>query len=223
MRRRHPPSSGDQSVAAIGSVAVIVVATRNDGKKRELVPLLAPLGARIVTLDEAGVPYVPGEAEIESHPTFEANALAKARWFFQRTGLPCVADDSGLAVHALGGAPGVRSKRWSGTREGPEQDVANNEMLVDALRAANAAGAAGRGAHYVCAAAYADGAREIVARGETLGFIADAPAGSGGFGYDPYFWSPELGRTFAEATLEEKARVSHRGRAMRALIEALTG
>lgn len=206
---------------ASGHVPVIVLATRNEGKTRELVPLLAPLGARIITLADAAVPYSPEEESIESHPTFEENAIAKARWFHQRTGLPCVADDSGLSVDALGGEPGVRSRRWSEGHATSGQDVANNSLLLRKLQAADAAGSSGRGARYVCVAAYADGVRELACRGETLGFIVDEPRGSGGFGYDPYFWSPELGRTFAEATLEAKAGVSHRGRAMRALCTAL--
>ena len=200
---------------------VIVLATRNEGKRRELVPLLAPLGGRLLTLDEAGVAFSPEEDGIESHSTFEENAAAKARWFHARTGLPCVADDSGLAVDALGGEPGVRSRRWSGTHDAATQDAANNALLVERLRAAEIAGRAGRGARYVCVAAYSDPALEVIRRGETLGLMLDEPRGAEGFGYDPYFWSPELGRTFAEATVEEKARVSHRGRAMRALCAAL--
>jgi XTP/dITP diphosphohydrolase len=204
---------------------VIVLATRSEGKRRELVPLLAPLGSRIMTLDDAGVVVSAAEEDIESHATFEENALAKARWFHERTGLPCVADDSGLSVDALGGQPGVRSKRWSGRSqlEGAALDAANNAMLLDAINRADREGSGGRGARYVCVAAFADGRRELVCRGETVGFIRDEPRGSGGFGYDPYFWSPELGATFAQATPERKASVSHRGRAVRALCDALLG
>lgn len=207
-----------------GIAPLIVLATRNEGKKRELLPLLAPLGARILTLDEAGVSVASDEDAIESHATFEENAAAKARWFHRRSGLPCVADDSGLAVDALDGEPGVRSRRWSGVQAvgGGQQDAANNALLIESLRAADAAGRTGRSARYVCVAAYADDARELVCRGETIGFIVDEPRGSDGFGYDPYFWSPELGRTFAEATVSEKASVSHRGRAIRALCAALS-
>ena len=204
-------------------VPAILIATRSEGKRRELLPLLAPVGSRLLTLDEAGVAPDPAEDAIEAHATFEENAVAKARWFHERTGLPCIADDSGLAVDALGGAPGVRSKRWSGRDdlEGAALDAANNAMLLESLAAAEAAGARGRGARYVCVGAYVDGQREVVHRGETLGFIVDEPRGRGGFGYDPYFWSPELGATFGEATMEAKAQVSHRGRAMRALCNAL--
>ena len=202
--------------------AAILVATRNDGKRRELVPLLAPLGSRLLTLDDAHVAFDPAEEAIEAHATFEENALAKARWFHGRTGLPCVADDSGLAVDALGGAPGVRSKRWSGRDDltGHALDAANNALLLRSLAAAEAGG---RAARFVCAAAYVDRDREVVRRGETIGFIIEEPRGSDGFGYDPYFWSPELGRTFAEASVEDKAVVSHRGRAIRALCSALLG
>lgn len=204
-------------------VPAILIATRSEGKRRELLPLLAPLGSRLLTLDEAGVAPDPAEDAIEAHATFEENALAKARWFHERTGLPCIADDSGLAVDALGGAPGVRSKRWSGRDDldGAALDAANNAMLLASLAAAGGGRPRGRGARYVCAGAYADGRREVVRRGETLGFILDEPRGAGGFGYDPYFWSPELGATFGEATMEAKAQVSHRGRAMRALCNAL--
>ena len=202
---------------------VILIATRSEGKRRELIPLLAPLGSRLVTLDEANIALDPAEEAIEAHETFEENALAKARWFHRLSGLPCIADDSGLAVDALGGAPGVRSKRWSGRADlaGEALDAANNARLLVAIADADARGRGGRGARYVCAGAYVDGEREVVRRGETIGFIVEEPRGAGGFGYDPYFWSPELGATFGEAAMESKAAVSHRGRAMRALCDAL--
>ena len=210
-------------MTALVRVPAILIATRSEGKRRELLPLLAPLGSRLLTLDDAGIAPDPAEDAIEAHDTFEENALAKARWFHARSGLPCIGDDSGLAVDALGGAPGVRSKRWSGRDDvdGALLDAANNAKLLAALAAADEAGERGRGARYVCVGAYVDGERELVRRGETLGFIVDEPRGSGGFGYDPYFWSPELGVTFGEATMEAKAQVSHRGRAMRALCNAL--
>lgn len=186
-------------------------------------PLLSPLGSRLLTLDEAKIPVDPGEDAIESYETFEENALAKARWFHARTGLPCIADDSGLAVDALGGRPGVHSKRWSGRDDlhGAPLDAANNALLQRALADAERSGAGGRGARYVCVGAYVDDGREVARRGETIGFILDAPRGSEGFGYDPYFWSPELRSTFGEASVAAKAAVSHRGRAMRALCESL--
>ncbi|NUO65266.1 MAG: RdgB/HAM1 family non-canonical purine NTP pyrophosphatase [Gemmatimonadaceae bacterium] len=196
----------------------IVVATRNERKLRELVALLAPLGAEIVSLATLGIPESSAEDAIESHETFEENALAKARYFHALTGLPTISDDSGLAVDALGGRPGVRSRRWSGRDDlsGRALDAANNALLVEALR-----GVEERGARFVCAAAYVDDARELVRRGESSGRIVDSARGSGGFGYDPHFLSTELGRTFGEATAEEKGRVSHRARAVDALCAAL--
>ncbi len=198
----------------------LLLATRSAGKLRELAPLLAENGFTATTLDAIGVVEDPvAEAEIEAFETFEANALAKARYFFHRSGRPTLADDSGLAVDALGGRPGVHSKRWSGRVDltGQALDEANNEMLAQAL-----AGATTRRAHYVCAAAYVDATRAVVARGEVHGAIADAPRGSAGFGYDPWFVSDELAQTFGEASPEDKARVSHRARAVRALIAQLS-
>ena len=198
----------------------VLVATRNEGKRRELVALLAPLGSEVVSLATVGLPETAAEEEIEAYETFEENALAKARYFHRLSGLPVVADDSGLAVDALGGAPGVRSRRWSGRSDlsGPALDRANNQLLVERLR-----GVADRGARFVCAAAFVDGDREIVRRGETSGRIVDEPRGASGFGYDPHFLSTDLGRTFGEATAEAKAQVSHRARALRALCAALSG
>ena len=207
-----------------GEAATILLATRSEGKRRELAALLAPLGRTIVTLDDVAVPIDPAEDNLESCATFEENALAKARWFHARTALPTLADDSGLEVDALGGAPGVRSKRWSGREdlEGIALDGVNNALLLSALQTAAGAGRPGRGARYVCAAAYVDSSRAITQRGVVRGVIVAEPRGSGGFGYDPYFWSPELGRTFAEASAEEKSSVSHRGRALRALRDLLS-
>jgi XTP/dITP diphosphohydrolase len=130
-----------------------------------------------------------------------------------------VADDSGLEVLALGGQPGVRSKRWSGRADlsGVALDDANNARLVNELRSRH-----DRRARYVCVAAYVDALGELTTRGESEGSIAQGPRGAGGFGYDPFFVSSELGVTFAEASLEEKERVSHRGRAFRALLAALS-
>ena len=160
----------------------------------------------------------PAEETLESAETFEDNALAKARWFHRRTGMPTVADDSGLCVDALGGAPGVRSKRWSGRTdlEGQDLDDANNMLLLTKLDAART-----RRARYVCAAAYCDDICEIVECGESAGSITERPRGSGGFGYDPYFLSDDLGRTFAEVSLETKQTVSHRARAFSKLLSRL--
>ena len=124
------------------------------------------------------------------------------------SGRPTFADDSGLVVNALGGAPGVHSKRWSGRRDlsGQALDDENNRLLLERLR-----GMTDRRAHYVCAAAFVDGSRELVCRGAVHGSIVDDARGTSGFGYDPYFWSDELGRTFGEVDRSSKERVSHRG------------
>lgn len=193
----------------------MLLATRSPGKIRELRALFAARNIDVVGLADMGVPPSPEEDALESAATFEENALAKARWFHGRTGMPTVADDSGLCVEALGGAPGVYSKRWSGRTDldGQALDDANNALMLSRL-----SGAASRRARYVCAAAYCDRARAIVERGETAGVITEVPQGDSGFGYDPYFLSDELGRTFAEVSLEEKTLVSHRGRAFSRLL-----
>ena len=199
----------------------ILIATRSVGKLRELRPLLADAGYGAKDLTEAGILERPEEDSLECFATFEENALAKARYFFDRSvGLPVLADDSGLEVEALGGRPGVRSKRWSGRSElhGQALDDANNAMLLASLGEE-----LNRRARYVCAAVFVDERGAVVRRGETCGEIVMAPCGSGGFGYDPYFLSVELGRTFGEATAEEKASVSHRARAVRSLLVALHG
>lgn len=199
----------------------LLVATRNAGKLRELRPLFGRAAYTVLDLTEAGIDEGEDEERLEAFETFEQNALAKARYFHSRSGgLATVADDSGLEVLALGGQPGVRSKRWSGRigASGHEIDAANNEKLVASLAAEP-----DRRARYVCAAAYVDGERELVCRGVVEGSILHTPRGSGGFGYDPYFLSSELGRTFAEASVEEKEMVSHRGRAFAALLNALGG
>jgi XTP/dITP diphosphohydrolase len=197
----------------------IILATRSAGKLRELRPLFAEHGFSTIDLNEAGIAETPDEDELECFATFEDNALAKARHFFRRAGVPTVADDSGLAVDALGGSPGVHSKRWSGRADltGQDLDDENNALLLRALE-----GKGNRSARYVCAAAYVFGERELVRRGEVAGAIARSPRGTGGFGYDPFFAADELGgRTFAEVSRDEKARISHRARAMRALIGEL--
>ncbi len=209
-------SAGVAPDRARGGRPRVLVATRNPGKLRELQPMLDAAGLDAIDLEGAGLPEMPDEDALESEPTFTGNALAKARYFHQRSGLPTIADDSGLAVRALDGAPGVRSKRYSGRldlRGGP-LDAANNAALLAALD-----GIEDRRAAFVCAAAYVDGARSYVVEGETAGRIVDqAATGGHGFGYDPHFLSDDLGVTFAQATREQKAAVSHRGRAVRALI-----
>ena len=158
------------------------------------------------------------EDDLEVHSTFEENALAKARYFFERSSMPTVADDSGLEVRALGGRPGVLSKRWSGRADltGQALDDENNRLLLSSLEQAQ-----DRRASYVCAAAFVDASRALVRRAEVGGRIIDVARGRNGFGYDPFFFADELGRSFGEATTDEKALVSHRGRAFRALIAEL--
>jgi XTP/dITP diphosphohydrolase len=196
----------------------ILLATRSKGKLRELHGILASAGLAGVTLDDLGIAALQEEDHIEGYETFEENALAKARYFHRRSGMPTMADDSGLSVRALGGAPGVYSRRYSGRDDltGQDLDDANNAKLLNALR-----GIQDTSASYRCAAAFVDDGGECVSMGETHGRVIDEARGSEGFGYDPYFFSTELGKTFGEATIEEKEEVSHRGRAFRALVAAL--
>jgi len=208
----------------------LLVATRSNGKLRELKPLFAALGVEVIDLVAAGLPESLDEDALETADTFEENALSKARYFHALSGYPTVADDSGLAVDALGGRPGVLSKRWSGRTDltGQALDDENNRLLlaelaqtaqIESSASVNADG--DRRARYVCAAAYVDGARAFVCRGEVSGRIVDDARGAGGFGYDPYFFSDELERTFGEVSRVEKERVSHRARAFRALLAEL--
>lgn len=195
-----------------------VLATRSADKARELKALFAERGHVILTLDELGADPTVEEESLEREDTFEGNALAKARYFAGRLGRAVVADDSGLEVIGLGGRPGVVSKRWSGRSDlgGKALDEANKAHLIMAM-----AGLADRRARYVCVAALCDGRVEETFRGTTDGLILEQPRGMGGFGYDPYFYSMELGRTFGEASLEEKQRVSHRARAFGALLSVM--
>jgi XTP/dITP diphosphohydrolase len=197
-----------------------LLATRSAGKLRELEPLFADAGIHVITLDRAGIAESADEEAIEAFSTFEENALAKARYFCDRTGLSTFADDSGLEVHALGGEPGVRSKRWSRRDDltGRDLDEANNTELLRALRSVR-----DRRGRYVCVAALASNDSELVTRGEVEGEILGRPRGRGGFGYDPLFFATELGMTFGEASLADKQRVSHRGRAFRELLHAIRG
>lgn len=198
----------------------LLVATRSRGKQKEFRALLAPLGVEVVFPDEIGLAESTEEDDLESFDTFEENAFAKAAWFATRSGLPTLADDSGLEVDALGGAPGVHSKRFAGFA-GPEHEVtaANNAEL---LRRLEGVPEEKRTARYRCVLVLllADG-RKIVAEGTTEGRILDAPRGDGGFGYDPLFFSTELGMAFGEASPDAKHAVSHRGRAARQLIEGV--
>lgn len=189
----------------------LVLASNNPGKLREFAALLAPLDFEVLPQSALGV----SEAE-EPHFTFVENALAKARHAARLTGLPAMADDSGLCVHALGGAPGVLSARFAGE---PKSDQRNNDKLVADLQ-----GQRDRRAHYCCVLVlvhHADDPQPVIAEGEWHGEIVDTPQGSGGFGYDPYFWLPERGCTAAQLPAEEKNAVSHRGKALARLIEQL--
>lgn len=198
-----------------------LLATRSGGKLRELKPLFERYRVQVADLREAGIPELPDEATVEAFETFEANARAKAEYFFSRSGIPSFADDSGLVVHALGGQPGVWSKRWSGRSEldGEALDAANNAKLVTELAAVHPE--VPRTAEYVCAAAFTDERGTVIQLGRTPGVILPEGRGSSGFGYDPYFLSEELGVTFGEALTEAKNAISHRGRAFSALLAVL--
>jgi len=199
----------------------LLVATRSPGKQREARRLLAGSDVEVVFPDEVGVLESPLEEGLELGESFAANARAKAEYFAKQSGLPTVADDSGLEVISLGGEPGVRSKRWSGAA-GPERvvDAANNAFL---LRRLAGAPDARRRARYRCVLVLYRTPRAFpeTFEGACTGSIVEAPHGEQGFGYDPLFLSDELGKTFGEATAEEKDGVSHRARAYAALRAAL--
>jgi XTP/dITP diphosphohydrolase len=195
-----------------------LLATRSADKRREIVQILAPFTrAAILSLDDAGVLQSEVEEGIEQHDTFLANAHAKAAFFLAETGLATIADDSGICVDALGGKPGVYSRRFADTPAvtGPEQDRANNEKL---LRILSDVAPGWRGAHYTCAAVlhFPDG-RRAAAVGTCSGFILEAPRGDHGFGYDPLFLDLATGLSFGETDPATKNRRSHRARAFRAL------
>jgi XTP/dITP diphosphohydrolase len=199
----------------------LLFATRSAGKQREVRRVLEAAGIEVVFPDDAGIGERLEEERLEVHDSFAANAEAKAAYFAKWSGLPTVADDSGLEVLSLGGAPGVRSKRWAGAEGRPaEVDAANNRELLRRL-----AGATGnrRRAQYRAVLAYLprpEAPVEIL-EGRCAGTITTEPRGEGGFGYDPYFLSDDLEKTFGEASAEEKDRVSHRGRALEKLAERL--
>jgi XTP/dITP diphosphohydrolase len=189
----------------------IVLASGNRGKLEELTALLAPLGISVVSQAELGV-----EPAAEGRCTFIENALDKARHAARHTGLPALADDSGLVVPALGGAPGVHSARYAGDHA---DDGANNAKLVAAL-----AGLGTTPAHYYCALVFLRSPEDpapLIATARWRGRLLREPRGSGGFGYDPLFLVPELDRTAAELDPDEKNRLSHRGRAMAELLVRL--
>ncbi|WP_134324756.1 RdgB/HAM1 family non-canonical purine NTP pyrophosphatase [Cumulibacter soli] len=186
----------------------LLLASRNAKKLAELRRIVAATGVEVIGLDD-----VPAYEELpEDGATFEANALLKAREAVRQTGLPTIADDSGICVDALNGMPGIFSARWSG-RHGDDQ--ANNDLLLAQLKDVPDSRLA---AHFACAAAYVDASgREIVVRGEMRGRLLRQPAGEGGFGYDPLFLPDGQRLTAAELSPAEKDAISHRGKAMRAL------
>jgi XTP/dITP diphosphohydrolase len=189
----------------------LILASNNAGKLKEFAQLLAPIGFELHPQGEFNVP----EAE-EPFGTFVENALQKARHAARLTGLPALADDSGVCVNALGGAPGVVSARFAGE---PKSDARNNEKLVQEL-----ARHEDKSAYYYCVLVYvrhADDPQPVIADGMWRGKIIDTPRGANGFGYDPYFLIPELGKTTAELEPSEKNAISHRGQALRALVEKL--
>ena len=193
----------------------IVLASGNPGKKKEIEQLLEPFGTRVVTQSELGIT----EAE-EPYDTFFENALAKARHVAFATRLPALADDSGLCVDALGGAPGVHSAYYAGN-EGSraERDARNNAKLLADLAVRD-----NRAAHYVCVMVLVRGPGDtepLVAEAKWHGEIAREPRGANGFGYDPYFLVPGLGKTAAELPAGEKNRLSHRGQALAKLLELI--
>lgn len=190
----------------------LILASNNAGKLKEFAQLLEPIGFELHPQGEFNVP----EAE-EPFGTFVENALAKARHASRLTGLPALADDSGVCVNALGGAPGVYSARYAGE---PKSDARNNEKLI-----ADLAQHADKSAYYYCVLVYvrhADDPQPVIADGQWHGEIIDTPRGANGFGYDPHFLIPALGKTTAELEPSVKNAHSHRGQALRALVEKLT-
>jgi XTP/dITP diphosphohydrolase len=199
----------------------LLVGTRSPGKTREIRELFAGLPFDITFPADRLLEPLPDEADLERSMSYTENAVAKARYYATRGGLPAVADDSGLEVEFLDGAPGPRSARWaSATGSDVSVDQANNAMLLEQL-----AGVAEpqRAARYRCVVAFIATPSSVpeIVEATCEGFIVTEPRGTGGFGYDPLFYSPELQMTFGEAPPAAKHRVSHRGRAFRALIEVL--
>jgi XTP/dITP diphosphohydrolase len=203
-----------------------LLATRSAGKLREFREIFRAHGLDVVDVGALGVPETEAEDQLEAFDTFEENALAKARHFFEVSGgIPTFADDSGLCVDALNGEPGVISKRWSGRTDlsGKALDEANNQMLVRRMEEAKRAHPLRftTTGQYVSVAAFKDSDGEVIRRGEVEGVVLTEPRGEGGFGYDAYFDSPAVGGTFAELSIEQTARLSHRSRAFAALLGAL--
>ena len=190
----------------------LVIATGNQKKLKEFERLLAPLGIEVLPQSAFNVPEAP-----EPHCTFLENALTKARNAARHTGLPALADDSGICVHALGGNPGVNSAYYAGSQK---SDADNNAKLMADLR-----DVADRGAHYTAVLALVmreDDPEPIIAEGRWYGEVIDTPRGNGGFGYDPYFLDTEIGLTGAEMQIDQKGARSHRGKAFAALMKELS-
>ena len=190
----------------------LVIASNNPGKLREFQFLLQPLGIEVLTQAQLGIE----EAE-EPYVTFIENALVKARHVSRLSGLPALADDSGICVTALDGAPGVLSARYAG--DDPKSDARNNEKLLQEMQ-----GVADRRAHYYCVLVllhHAGDPQPLIAEGEWHGEIAHEERGDGGFGYDPLFWLPSLNKMSAELSRDEKHAISHRGKALKVLLDKL--
>lgn len=195
-----------------GHMEKLVIASNNAGKLSEIRHLLVPLGIEVLPQSQFKVSEVD-----EPHCTFIENAIVKARHACEQTGLPSLADDSGICVNALNGQPGVLSARYSGE---PKSDERNNLKLIDALRSQ-----ADRRAHYYCVMVllrHAEDPQPIIADGSWHGEIVPDKRGDGGFGYDPHFYLPDLGKTAAELPMEQKNRISHRGQALARLLSRLT-
>jgi XTP/dITP diphosphohydrolase len=201
-------------VSDVNGLSRVVLASNNAGKLREFAALLDAAGIELIAQGELGVPEAP-----EPHATFVENALAKARHAATLTGLPALADDSGLCVRALNGAPGVYSARYASMNGGAKSDAANNARLV-----ADLAGQADRRAYYFCVLVlvrHADDPEPLIAEGRWHGEVIDAPRGAHGFGYDPHFFLPTLGATAAELDPARKNALSHRALALRELLQRL--
>ena len=193
----------------------LLFATRSTGKQREIREMLQDPRLRVVFPDEIGLEERTEESVIEDAETFEGNAFRKAQYFARRSGLPTAADDSGIEVFSLGGAPGVHSRRFAPETPGQDQDAANNALLLQRLRGAPTER---RRARYRCVISWLPRieASPTSFEGSCNGMILETVKGSGGFGYDPLFLSDDIGKTFGEATPDEKHAISHRGRAIQA-------
>jgi XTP/dITP diphosphohydrolase len=189
----------------------VVLASNNQGKLKEFYQMLAPLGMEVHSQSEFGVPDAP-----EPYFTFLENALTKARHASKLTGLPALADDSGICVKALAGSPGVLSARYAGE---PKSDQKNNLKLVDELKAHQ-----DKSAYYYCVLVFVRSENDpqpVIADGRWDGVIVDSPTGEGGFGYDPHFYLPRFAKTVAQLSADEKNGISHRAQALQSLIQKL--